>query len=189
MGDSNTRYADIIIDISHEALDRVFQYRVPLSLWKEVRPGSRVFVPFGRGNRETEGYVVAIRPEADYEESKIKEILRVNTEGVSVESELIKVASFLKEQYGSTMIQALRTVLPVKAKMKPKEEVFITLSADIEAAQKLLAEWEQKHYVARARFLFLLIEKGRITKEEAVKGCNFPLKEIRRLAEQGIVKD
>ena len=26
MGDSNTRYADIIIDISHEALDRVFQY-------------------------------------------------------------------------------------------------------------------------------------------------------------------
>ena len=188
MGDSNTRYADIIIDISHEALDRVFQYRVPLSLWKEVRPGSRVFVPFGRGNRETEGYVVAIRPEADYEESKIKEILRVNTEGVSVESELIKVASFLKEQYGSTMIQALRTVLPVKAKMKPKEEVFITLSADIEAAQKLLAEWEQKHYVARARFLFLLIEKGRITKEEAVKGCNFPLKEIRRLAEQGIVK-
>ena len=160
MGDSNTRYADIIIDISHEALDRVFQYRVPLSLWKEVRPGSRVFVPFGRGNRETEGYVVAIRPEADYEESKIKEILRVNTEGVSVESELIKVASFLKEQYGSTMIQALRTVLPVKAKMKPKEEVFITLSADIEAAQKLLAEWEQKHYVARARFLFLLIEKG-----------------------------
>ena len=67
---------------------------MPLSLWKEVRPGSRVFVPFGRGNREeTEGYVVAIRPEADYEESKIKEILRVNTEGVSVESELIKVAS------------------------------------------------------------------------------------------------
>ena len=56
MGDSNIRYADIIIDISHEALDKVFQYRVPLSLWEEVQPGSRVFVPFGRGNRETEGY-------------------------------------------------------------------------------------------------------------------------------------
>ena len=55
MGDSNIRYADIIIDISHEALDKVFQYRVPLSLWEEVQPGSRVFVPFGRGNRETEG--------------------------------------------------------------------------------------------------------------------------------------
>ena len=109
MGDSNIRYADIIIDISHEALDKVFQYRVPLSLWEEVQPGSRVFVPFGRGNRETEGYVIAIRQEADYEESKIKEILRVNTEGISVESELIQVASFFKEKYGSTMIQALRT--------------------------------------------------------------------------------
>ena len=72
MGDSNTRYADIIIDISHEALDRVFQYRVPLSLWKEVRPGSRVFVPFGRGNRETEGYVVAIRPEAIMKKVRLK---------------------------------------------------------------------------------------------------------------------
>lgn len=130
MGDSNIRYADIIIDISHEALDKVFQYRVPLSLWEEVQPGSRVFVPFGRGNRETEGYVIAIRQEADYEESKIKEILRVNTEGISVESELIQVAAFLKEKYGSTMIQALRTVLPVKTKMKPKEEVFITLSIE-----------------------------------------------------------
>ena len=64
---------------------------------KKCQPGSRVFVPFGRGNRETEGYVIAIRQEADYEESKIKEILRVNTEGISVESELIQVASFLKK--------------------------------------------------------------------------------------------
>ena len=87
MGDSNIRYADIIIDISHEALYKVIQYRVPLSLWEEVQPGRRVFVAFGRGNRETEGYVIAIRQEADYEESKIKEILRVNTEGISVESE------------------------------------------------------------------------------------------------------
>lgn len=188
MGDSNIRYADIIIDISHEALDKVFQYRVPLSLWEEVRPGSRVFVPFGRGNRETEGYVIAIRQEADYEESKIKEILRVNTEGISVESELIQVASFLKEKYGSTMIQALRTVLPVKTKMKPKEEVFITLSIEKDAAQQLLCEWERKHFAARARFLSTLLKKERMRKEEAVKTCNFPLKELRKLSEQGIIK-
>ena len=126
-----------------------------------MRPGSRVFVPFGRGNRETEGYVVAIRPEADYEESKIKEILRVNTEGVSVESELIKVASFLKEQYGSTMIQALRTVLPVKAKMKPKEEVFITLSADIEAAQKLSCRMGAEALCGEGKISFPVNRKGK----------------------------
>ena len=188
MGDSNIRYADIIIDISHEALDKVFQYRVPLSLWEEVQPGSRVFVPFGRGNRETEGYVIAIRQEADYEESKIKEILRVNTEGISVESELIQVASFFKEKYGSTMIQALRTVLPVKTKMKPKEEVFITLSIEKDTAQQLLCEWERKHFAARARFLSTLLKKERMRKEEAVKTCNFPLKELRKLSEQGIIK-
>ena len=46
-------YADVVIDISHEALDKVFQYRVPFSLREKVIPGVRVCVPFGRGNRET----------------------------------------------------------------------------------------------------------------------------------------
>lgn len=52
-------FADIIIDISHEALDKVFQYRVPFSLRGAVTPGVRVCVPFGAGNREREGYVIA----------------------------------------------------------------------------------------------------------------------------------
>ena len=72
-----TLYADVVIDISHEALDKIFQYRVPLSLRETVTPGVRVCVPFGKGNRETEGYVVAIGREPDYDPDKIKEILRV----------------------------------------------------------------------------------------------------------------
>ena len=48
-----TLYADVVIDISHEALDKIFQYRVPLSLRETVTPGVRVCVPFGKGNRET----------------------------------------------------------------------------------------------------------------------------------------
>ena len=43
-------YADIIIDISHSAIDRVFQYRIG-DAWKEqVQVGSLVTVPFGKGN-------------------------------------------------------------------------------------------------------------------------------------------
>ena len=48
-------YADIIIDITHEKLDKVFQYRVPEELEGDLRTGAGVIVPFGRGTRETKG--------------------------------------------------------------------------------------------------------------------------------------
>ena len=45
-------YADIIINISHEALDKVFAYKVPFSMIKDIRVGQQVVVPFGRSNKE-----------------------------------------------------------------------------------------------------------------------------------------
>ena len=46
------KYADIIVDISHEKLDRTFQYRIPETMEDEIAAGSAVIVPFGRGSRE-----------------------------------------------------------------------------------------------------------------------------------------
>ena len=63
-------YADIIIDITHEKLDKVFQYRVPKELEMELKIGSGVIVPFGRGNRETKGYIVGFSQTCDYDEDK-----------------------------------------------------------------------------------------------------------------------
>ena len=55
--EQKTYYADIVIDISTKHVDRVFQYRVPSDLISQVQVGSRVLVPFGKGNREQKGYV------------------------------------------------------------------------------------------------------------------------------------
>lgn len=180
-------YADVVIDISHEALDKVFQYRVPLSLREKIAPGVRVCVPFGRGNRETEGYVVATGKETEYDPGKIKEISCVVPGSLTVESQLIQVAAFLKKQYGSSMIAALRTVMPVKNKVRHKEEIKISLGIDQEAAGNLLLSWEKKHYSARARMMRRLLEKESLLKEEAVKDCKLPMKELRKLEEEGIL--
>ena len=51
-------YADIVIDISHESLDRPFQYRIPESLVGQVQPGMWVLVPFGRRNTQKKGFVL-----------------------------------------------------------------------------------------------------------------------------------
>ena len=75
-------YADIIIDITHEKLDKVFQYRVPEELEGDLRTGAGVIVPFGRGNRETKGYIVGFSETCDYDAEKIKDILRTDNPGI-----------------------------------------------------------------------------------------------------------
>ena len=63
-------FADVIIDIQHEKLDKIFQYRIPERLEHEVEAGMAVVVPFGKGNRKTKGYVTALSKTCDYDISK-----------------------------------------------------------------------------------------------------------------------
>ena len=65
-------FADIIIDITHEKLDKVFQYRIPPELEGVLQVGMEVVVPFGKGNKETHGYVIGFSEKEDYELSKRK---------------------------------------------------------------------------------------------------------------------
>lgn len=119
------QYASIIIDISHENVDRVFQYRIPGELLPEIRVGVQVCVPFGSGNRSRKGYVVDITDKPDYDTAKIKEISEVVSGSVTAGSQLIELAWWMKEQYGSTMNQALKTVLPVKQKVKSRNKQVV----------------------------------------------------------------
>ena len=48
-------YADIIVDISHEKLDKSFQYLVPEKLKDEIQVGMVVSIPFGRGKSCAQG--------------------------------------------------------------------------------------------------------------------------------------
>ena len=110
-------YARVIIDISHEKVDRPFCYKVPEHLLEKVEVGSCVEVPFGKGNTLRKGYVIELMEKPDFALELIKEIRNAQT-GVQVENKLIKLAHWIREEYGSTMIQALQTVLPVKQKVK-----------------------------------------------------------------------
>ena len=53
---------------------------------------------------------------------KIKEISEICSGEETTESRLIALAAWMRENYGSTMIQALRTVLPIQEKIKAKEK-------------------------------------------------------------------
>lgn len=182
------RYADIIVDISHEKVDRPFQYKIPQELSDAVYPGVRVHVPFGAGNRDKVGYVVDLSEEPDYPVEKIKSITSVDDKGITVEGSQIQIAYWLKRQYGSTMIAALKTVLPVKQKLKQLEQKKITRCVSAEELKETLEQCERKHQVAKARVLRALAEEEILPYELIRQKLNVSPATLRALEKQGCLR-
>lgn len=180
-------YANIIIDISHESVDKTFQYRIPEHLFGKITTGMCVMVPFGKGNRERSGYVVEITDKAEYIPEKTKEILRISEKNVLAESSQIRLAAWMKEHYGSTMITALKTVLPAKQKTKTLQKRRIVLLLPEEEAKELLPTYRRKHQSARARLLERLCEKHEISYESATGELSVTASVIRAMEEKGIL--
>ena len=154
-------YARVIIDISHEKVDRPFCYEVPELLKDEIEVGACVEVPFGKGNTLRKGYVIELMDEPDFDPNYIKEIQSLWT-GVQVENKLIKLAYWIRQEYGATMIQALQTVLPVRQKVKQKEQRILLRKCSSEEALELAQVFQGKHQVAKARVLRALAENEEI---------------------------
>ena len=181
-------YADVIIDISHEKVDRDFQYRIPEELEPAIKPGVVVTVPFGKGNILRKGYVIGTSTEAKYDASKTKEIQGVSTDSETTESRLIALAAWMKETYGSTMIQALKTVLPVKDKVRAKEKKLIFFTGEKARAQKLLEELEGSRFKARERFLRAILEAGSLDYTYASKELGASISVLDFFEKKGLIK-
>ena len=109
-------YAEVIVDISHEAIDKSFSYRIPEDMVLHV--GDPVLVPFGRGKKKA--YVLSIQERVCFPEEKIKDIDSVLDKEFSVEEELLSLAVWMSREYGTGLNQCLRTVIPVKKKVKKR---------------------------------------------------------------------
>ncbi len=149
-----SKFADIIVDISHEKVDRPFEYIVPDALLDVIRVGSQVEIPFGRGNKMIKGFVLRLKEQADFDPARLKAIFGIVPHTTSVTGDLIALADFIKTNYGSTMNQALKTVLPVKKSAGTVKEKFVSLNLSGEALEELLRKLSKdKRAVAKLRLL------------------------------------
>lgn len=179
------KYANVIVDISHEKLDKTFQYGIPDDIASEIQVGVQVDIPFGR--RTISGYVVEITDIPEYDVSKIKPLIGVKAGSVAMESRLIRLACWIKKNYGSTMNQALKTVIPIKKKTKEIRKRTIHLIADDREAGDKLALYEAKHQTARARLLRELITERELDYSVVTAKLNISSAVIKALCDQNIV--
>ena len=180
-------FADVIVDIQHEKLDKIFQYRIPESMEGKLEPGMEVLVPFGKGNRQIRGYVTGISETCDYDLSKVKEIIEIPERAMEIEAKLVALAAWMKENYGGTMIQSLKTVLPIKQKENAKVRKKLRLLLDEETGKRQLHYYQEKNQKARARLMAALLDDHLLDYELVTKKLNVTMPVIRALEEQGVL--
>ena len=184
---SEGRFANVIIDISHEKVDRPFQYFIPESLRGKVEIGDCVIVPFGKYDAEKKAYVIGLCDENEYPVEKIKPIKGISTEDCSVDSDLIKLALWIKNTYGSTMINALKTVLPAKKVVKRREAKKIVRKMTREEIMSCYAQSLAKKQNARARVLNELSSEELLPYDLVVSKLNVSASTLNSLVRDGAI--
>lgn len=182
------QFADVIVDISIKNLDKTYQYKVPAGLMGQLMAGTPVWIPFGKGDRKIRGTVTEITDTPSFPVSKMKEIFGIIEDAVPVEQQLLSLAYWIRENYGCTMNEAIKTVMPVRSSVREKELMEIkVLSGDSELI-RLRDEAKRKHFTARERLLSFLIENNERDYKRILSECKCSASVINKLKEDGIIE-
>ncbi len=113
--------AKIAVSAATFAIDKPFSYRIPADM--ELQPGIRVQVPFGRGNRRTEGVVLSV--ESGNEEGLKTVDARLDDAPLLSET-MLRLAAFMRERYFCSFYDAVRAMLPAGLWFRTKNVFFLT---------------------------------------------------------------
>ncbi|MDR3051902.1 MAG: primosomal protein N' [Oscillospiraceae bacterium] len=176
-------YCQVIVDIAHERVDRVFTYRVPQSM--ALLPGMRVLVPFGP--RKIEGYVVCLAEAAEYPEARIKDVLRPLEDYPALLPPLMALAQYIRDQAHCPLVEALRLLIPAQMRgerVREKTEIHYVLAFAPAALDEKLAS--NSRAPKRQRVLRALAQ-GPMTQAELAAQVPGPVDALRALVDAGLV--
>lgn len=91
--------------------DLAYSYLLPESMEPVARPGCRVMVPFGTGNRLRQGLI--IKTEKVQSAKGLKSVSKLIDEKPLVNDEMLSLVLWLKERTFCTVFEAFKAVLPV----------------------------------------------------------------------------
>lgn len=111
-------FAQVIVDIAHSQVDRVFEYSCP----PDLKTGCRVKVPFG--GRIVDGFVIGVSETASFDERKIKPLTGVYDELPALVPECFSLMQSIAERYRVPKAVVLRLFLPSEMRLGKVNEAF-----------------------------------------------------------------
>ncbi len=130
------KYALIRVSVPHKKVDKMFHYIIPPHLSNRLSIGMRVYVPFGKGNKRIEGYILGFSDESDVEEKLLKPILDIHEDYSILSDKRIELASWMSKQYYATFNECLHCIAP-KA-VKEKNFRCLSINSDMPDIDKLV---------------------------------------------------
>ena len=176
-------YAEIILNSEALEIDRHFTYKIPVELEEKVQVGQIVKVPFGMGNKTSEGFVFSIKGENEVNISfKVKKISAIITDEPIIDEDDIKLINFLREKYLCKYIDAFRLLIPVgimKGAKSKSKKVIVFKSDDLSCIKK------PEGYIEIINFL--KENSGKYTKSELINVNSISQYKLNKLIEKGLL--
>ena len=175
--------AKLVLSAATFAIDRPYDYRVPLELEPRLQPGMRVLAPFGQGNRPSEGLILSLE---EGEGEKLKELTMLLDQRPVLNGEGLRLALWMRERFFCTVYAAAMTMLPTGLWYVLKEGCVLAPGVDRERAESDMAQDPQA-----CRLLELLcahggeLELSQLTQLTQIKD---PRRVLKRLVESGLVR-
>lgn len=176
-------FAEVIVDVSNNEVDRVFDYIVPQNL--KVQKGAKVVVPFGP--RKITGYVIDLKEQTSVETHQLKELASISNDGIVLKPEVLDLCFYLKQNFYLKMIDCINACVPSvvrSGKVKPKINVFASLNGDQEVVENYLTTLRKN-----AKNQVLLVQYLTSKDKENVVTLNamFGATNVKKLIENNII--
>ncbi len=172
------QYAEIIIDLISNAVDRPFHYHIPQEMQKQLKPGMRVEVPLG--NRRCQGYVLRLLHETSI--ATLKDVSSIVDLKPLLTAEQLALSRWLSLRFHCRLVDALHAMIPASFRKgrRPGEIKVVEPTS-------LAAEADLKRAPAQKTALDLLKQKGPLPRPELIRlGANSQA--VRSLEKKGLVK-
>ncbi len=186
-------FAKVAASVANYSLDKPYDYQIPEECNASVKPGSRVLVPFGNGNRVTEGIVLSLADTSERQNCKL--LLRaVDSEPILTEQQL-QLALFMREHYYCTVYEAARTMLPAglwlnragTRRSKDKTLEMLRLCVESDDALSLAEERRSRRAFKQAEVLDLLSGFGVLPVKDVLHYTGASKAVVNKLAASGIL--
>ncbi|WP_312636467.1 primosomal protein N' [Oscillibacter sp.] len=142
--------AKVAVSAATFSIDRPYDYLIPQSMLEKARPGVRVSVPFGRGNRSCEGVILA--RETGSKRAGVKPLASVLDDEPVLDGWGVSLALWMRQRYFCTMYEAVKTILPAGLWYRLREVFTLTEGLDRAAAGSLAGKIKNAEPVLDAVF-------------------------------------
>ncbi|WBW94779.1 primosomal protein N' [Oceanirhabdus sp. W0125-5] len=175
------KYCGVIVNNESIVLDKLFTYRIPENLRGFIKIGQHVKVPFGKGNRLKDAFILSIFDECENTD-KLKEINSICSSEPVLSSKNIRVINLMKKRYLCTYLEGIKLFLPKGLLKGRREKIKLVLYTN----NDLHGKYTEEKYTS----IYNIIKQnqGRYSRSELSKEFDYSLSSINTLVKHGFLE-